>query len=82
MKNRDVETGDAHVRFLELMRDMGSECFADNELFGTYVRTVEMLGEDCRYSRQLAKQIVEEDPVMQEYLRKLKEQIEWMILPK
>ena len=77
----DVLKGDAHVAFLELMRNMGSDCFAENDLFGTYVKTVNMLGEDCRYSRQLAKQVVEEDPILQKYLKDLKDKLEWMIIP-
>ena len=77
----DVKIGKAQVRFLEKMRAMGRECFADNELFGRYCRTLDLLGDDCRMTRLTAIDVLT-DETFQRHLRGLQEELEWLILPK
>ena len=76
----EVLTGKMHVEFLEFIREMGRECFSDDEGYGRYCKTVELLGEDCRMTRQVAKDLVEKKH-LQKYLKKLEEYLEWMSLP-
>lgn len=75
----DVLTGKAHVEFIEVLRELGMQCFSDNEDFGRYCRTVDLLGEDCRMTRQVAKEFMESSKV-QKHLPELQERLKWMNL--